>query len=160
MKILSHSHILQLPDSLPQRQPTLLFSSRDFKANICLHLCVYMYSFSSIQIAAQRTWYLDILNFYLNNMSWDHPAYYIPSSFCFFWQSCAAWKIVPWPEIEAVHHAVEARSPYHCTARGFLIIFFNSFIALLCINSHNSIHILLINSFVASNLLLLQIMLW
>lgn len=84
MKILSHSHILQLPDSLSQRQPTLSFSSRDFKANICLHLCVYMYSFSSIQIVAQHTWYLGILNFYLNNMSWDHPAYYIPSSFFFF----------------------------------------------------------------------------
>lgn len=84
MKLLSHSHILQLPDSPPQRQPTLLFSSRDFKANICLHLCVYMYSFSSIQIAVQHTWYLSILNFYLNNTSWDHPAYYIPSSYFFF----------------------------------------------------------------------------
>ena len=162
MKILSHSHILQLPDSLSQRQPTLSFSSRDFKANICLHLCVYMYSFSSIQIVAQHMWYLGILNFYLNNMSWDHPAYYIPSSFFFFfWQSCAAWKIlVPWPEIEAVHHAMEAWSPYHWTARGFLITLFNSSIVLLCINYHNSISILLINSFVVSNLLLLQIMLW
>lgn len=115
MKILSHSHILQLPDSLPQRQPTLLFSSRDFKANTCLHLCMYMYSFSSIRTVAQHTWYLGILNFYLNNMSWDHPAYYIPSSF-FFWQSCAAWKIlVPWPEIEAKSPAMEAWGTNHWT---------------------------------------------